>query len=527
MAEEKPDPRTHRVMAEVPSIPRDYMPHDEVFNERGLPRWRALRDWFKREGRVSKEDLLRICDNVSVVLRREPNMLPISFPITVCGDIHGQFFDLVQLLEVGGDPEDTQYLFLGDYVDRGVFSIEVVLLLFSIKLNYPDRFWLLRGNHECRQLTSFFNFQDECRSKYDLEVWDAFMAAFDCLPLTALIEKKYLCMHGGISPEMRSLKDIRTLDRFSEPPTSGLMCDILWADPCVDALDDVDEEDLGILAKMTPKEVDAIEFLPNEKRGCSYLYGYRGVCQFLDNNGLLSIIRAHEAQLDGYRLHREHSGFPSVITVFSAPNYCDVYNNRGAVLELNLDEVHVKQFECVPHPYYLPNFMDVFTWSLPFVAEKATEMLLEVAQAGMEGLPAPAPVPDEDAKREEAMEAVMKMAAATTRPGATKAEVLRSKIRAIGKWSRIFRVLREEAELVLEVKNLIPNKRLPPGALSSGADSLREAQKSFRAARSADRISERRPSVEMAAAIRATGPGAAAASPFPAAAPPLGSSSKK
>jgi serine/threonine-protein phosphatase 2B catalytic subunit len=154
--------------------------------------------------------------------------------VTVVGDLHGQFYDMVKMLDVGGTPETTKYLFLGDYVDRGSFSVEVVLLLYSLKLNFPSTIFMLRGNHECRQMTAFFNFRAECLYKYDLETYDLFMDTFDALPIACLVNEKFLALHGGISPELKTLNDLRNLQRFNEPPRVGLFCDILWSDPVED-----------------------------------------------------------------------------------------------------------------------------------------------------------------------------------------------------------------------------------------------------------------------------------------------------
>jgi serine/threonine-protein phosphatase 2B catalytic subunit len=165
-------------------------------------------------------------------------------------------------------------------------------------------------------------------------------------------------------PSKWTIIDSLQIDRFREPPTHGLMCDILWADPL---------EEFG-------QEKTSEYFIHNHVRGCSYFFSYPAACNFLEKNNLLSVIRAHEAQDAGYRMYRKTrtTGFPSVMTIFSAPNYLDVYNNKAAVLKYENNVMNIRQFNCTPHPYWLPNFMDVFTWSLPFVGEKITDMLIAI-----------------------------------------------------------------------------------------------------------------------------------------------------
>jgi serine/threonine-protein phosphatase 2B catalytic subunit len=148
------------------------------------------------------------------ILKNEPNLIKISEPVVVVGDIHGQYYDLVHMLNKAGHPSKLNYLFLGDYVDRGIFGLECIMLLISIKINYPKKFMLLRGNHESRNMTEIFTFRDEVISRFDNQVYDSFMELFDALPIACVIDEKYLAMHGGISPNLNSIQEINLLNRF-------------------------------------------------------------------------------------------------------------------------------------------------------------------------------------------------------------------------------------------------------------------------------------------------------------------------
>jgi len=404
---------------------------------------------------------MKLIHDGAAVLRAESTMIDVDAPVTVCGDVHGQFFDLLKLFEIGGpvgDPStgsNTRYLFLGDYVDRGYYSIECVLYLWALKICEPNSIFLLRGNHECRHLTEYFTFKQECKVKYNEDVYESCMSAFDCLPLAALMNGQFLCVHGGLSPEITKLDDIKNLDRFKEPPAFGPMCDLLWSDPL---------EEFG-------KETSSSErFVHNSVRGCSYFYSFAAVCEFLHQNNLLSMIRAHEAQDQGYKMYRRNSatGFPSLITIFSAPNYLDVYNNKAAILKYEDNVMNIRQFNCSPHPYWLPNFMDVFTWSLPFVGEKVTEMLVNVLNiCSDEELMAESESVDDLTKITEQL-SVEQLAEKEKRE--ERRIALQKKILAVAKMAKYFHTLREESETVLHLKGLTPNGMLPAGVLDNKSE---------------------------------------------------------
>ncbi|KAH8894109.1 Metallo-dependent phosphatase [Thozetella sp. PMI_491] len=229
-------------------------------------------------------------------------------PVTVCGDIHGQFHDLMELFKIGGPNPDTNYLFMGDYVDRGYYSVETVTLLVALKIRYPQRITILRGNHESRQITQVYGFYDECLRKYgNANVWKYFTDLFDYLPLTALIDNQIFCLHGGLSPSIDTLDNIRALDRIQEVPHEGPMCDLLWSDPD-------DRCGWGI-----------------SPRGAGYTFGQDISEAFNHNNGLTLIARAHQLVMEGYNWSQDRN----VVTIFSAPNYCYRCGNQAAIMEID------------------------------------------------------------------------------------------------------------------------------------------------------------------------------------------------
>ena len=193
------------------------------------------------------------------------------------GDVHGQYYDLLRIFEYGGFPPEANYLFLGDYIDRGKQSIETVCLLLCYKIKYPENFFLLRGNHECAQINRIYGFYDECKRRYSIRLWKVFSDVFNCLPVAALIDEKIFCMHGGLSPELRNLEQIKNIMRPTDVPDTGLLCDLLWSDP----------------------ERGVEEYGDND-RGVSFTFGENVVRKFNSKHDLDLICRAHQVVEDGY-----------------------------------------------------------------------------------------------------------------------------------------------------------------------------------------------------------------------------------
>jgi serine/threonine-protein phosphatase 2B catalytic subunit len=509
MPEPLKDPCNDRPVKDLAPPPAQLLTTEALYNKKSHPDLDILRDHLNLEGVISQDCLLDLIKKASTLFEAEPNLLKLSDPITVVGDIHGQYFDLVKLFEVGGSPGEVQYIFLGDYVDRGSFSIEVVSMLYAIKIKHPKRVRMLRGNHECRQMTSFFNFREECEYKYDINVYNAVMDSFDTLPLAATINGKFLCVHGGLSPELPNLKAINGVNRFQEPPREGLLCDLIWSDP-LETPEGQQEKPKGKSGKTPP-------FIHNEVRGCSYFYSFEGAAKFLQKNSLLSIIRAHEAQLEGYKMHKTNpaTGFPSVITIFSAPNYCDCYNNKAAILKFDNSTLNILQFNCSPHPYHLPNFMDVFAWSMPFVIEKVTEMLYYILQpsAGNEAEMALPSLPDEvktsyrnslSEDQNKAVELASKLGKLIDKGGVVDdngvvveeeeaRDRIKKKVRSIARMARMFKTLRQENETVIRLKGVCPGHKLSPGLLLAGKDKLESELDTFSHVQNIDAENELRP----------------------------------
>lgn len=260
-----------------------------------------------KAGKILTERQLRIaCERLKDLLYEESNVQPVSAPVTVAGDLHGQFYDVLELLRIGGEPPATNYIFIGDFVDRGHHSVETIQLLFLLKIKYPSHVTLLRGNHETRQISFTYGFYEEINVKYgNSNAWNYCVDVFDHLPISAIIEDRIFCIHGGLSPEIKCIDQIRLIDRKMEIPHEGPFSDLMWSDP------------------------DNIDTWVISSRGAGWLFGAQVTQEFNHLNGLELIARAHQLANEGYKYW-----FPeqSLVTVWSAPNYCYRCGNMASIL---------------------------------------------------------------------------------------------------------------------------------------------------------------------------------------------------
>jgi serine/threonine-protein phosphatase 4 catalytic subunit len=272
---------------------------------------------------LPENEVMEVCSMYRQMAIEESNIQRVYAPVSIVGDIHGQFYDLLELFKINGRPPQTNYLLLGDFVDRGFYSIETLLLLVCLKLRYPDRITLIRGNHESRQVTQVYGFYDECVRKYGSpSVWRICTEMFDYFTLGAIIEDQIVCIHGGLSPNFDTLDEIRRIDRKREVPHEGPMADIMWSDP------DETISGWGI-----------------SPRGAGYLFGEDVVDKFNHVNSISLIARAHQLVMDGFRLMFDNQ----LVTVWSAPNYCYRCANTAAVMTVDeTGQYTFKTFHAAP-----------------------------------------------------------------------------------------------------------------------------------------------------------------------------------
>ncbi|KAL9934803.1 hypothetical protein V8E36_006578 [Tilletia maclaganii] len=290
---------------------------------------------------LEEYEIKYLCLKARDIFINQPILLELEAPIKICGDIHGQYYDLLRLFEYGGFPPEANYLFLGDYVDRGKQSLETICLLLAYKIKYPENFFILRGNHECASINRIYGFYDECEShmgsaawansadrrnhgyvsragkrRFNIKLWKTFTDCFNCLPIAAIIDEKIFTMHGGLSPDLQSMEQIRRVMRPTDVPDTGLLCDLLWSDPDKD-----------------------ISGWSENDRGVSFTFGPDVVTRFLQKHDMDLICRAHQVVEDGYEFFAKRQ----LVTLFSAPNYCGEFDNAGAMM--SVDETLLCSFQ--------------------------------------------------------------------------------------------------------------------------------------------------------------------------------------
>ena len=257
---------------------------------------------------LKNSEIAQICQQAREIFLSQPSLLELSPPVKIVGDVHGQYGDLLRLFTKCGFPPQSNYLFLGDYVDRGKQSLETILLLLCYKIKYPENFFILRGNHECANVTRVYGFYDECKRRCNIKTWKGFIDTFNTLPLAAIVAGKIFCVHGGLSPVLNSMDEIRHVSRPTDVPDFGLINDLLWSDP-----------------------TDSPNEWEDNERGVSYCYNKVAINKFLNKFGFDLVCRAHMVVEDGYEFFNDRS----LVTVFSAPNYCGEFDNWGAVMSVS------------------------------------------------------------------------------------------------------------------------------------------------------------------------------------------------
>ncbi|KAK9103755.1 hypothetical protein Sjap_021009 [Stephania japonica] len=259
---------------------------------------------------LSEQEIQQLCATSREIFLSQPNLLELEAPIKICGDIHGHYGDLLRLLFSGGLPPKANYLFLGNYVDHGMLSIETICLLFAYKIKYPDKFFLLRGNHECSSVNCNSGFYNECKTRFNIQLWKVFNDCFNCMPVAAIIDEKTLCLHGGLSPDLQNLDQIKNIRRPTDVPDSGLLCDLLWAGRHID-----------------------VKGWGMNRRGVSCTFGADIVEEFVTKHDLDVICRSCQVAKNGYEIFADKR----MVTIFSASNFRGMYNNAAGMMTINED----------------------------------------------------------------------------------------------------------------------------------------------------------------------------------------------
>ena len=248
------------------------------------------------------------------ILNKRENIAILKSPITICGCINAHFDELKDIFKICGEASNTQYLFLGDYVDKGWNGLSVVLLLMVLLVKYPSNIYLLRGNHDSRIMSEPFGFYNECIKKYSKPdegkyIFEKINELFDLFQLAAVVDNKIFCVHGGLSPKIKKIEEINKIDRKLEIPREGIITDLIWSDP----------------------SEEIMEYSPSPK-GAGQFYGEKAVNDFIkENNNISIIIRSHTSVMEGYQYQFNNK----LLTIFSAPLYSGRIENIGAVLKID------------------------------------------------------------------------------------------------------------------------------------------------------------------------------------------------
>ena len=272
---------------------------------------KARRGSICQELTIKEDECDYVIDKSYEIFQKEESLLKIKAPLYICGDIHGQYYDLLRVFDILNYPPQSTFLFLGDYVDRGKQSLECLLLLLCLKIQYPDKIFLLRGNHESEALNKIYGFYDECKRRLSIKCFKKITNLFNMMPISALINENILCMHGGLSKDLQNIEQINKILRPTDIPNEGLLCDLLWSDPNESLTED---------------------FGPNE-RNISVTFSKDYVKNFVEKNNLDLICRAHQVVEEGFEFFADMK----LVTIFTAPNYMGEFDNNGGILEVGED----------------------------------------------------------------------------------------------------------------------------------------------------------------------------------------------
>ncbi|KAL8878193.1 MAG: hypothetical protein Q9198_003950 [Flavoplaca austrocitrina] len=270
-----------------------------------------------KQVQLLESEISFLCTKAREIFMWQPMLLELEAPIKICGDVHGQYYDLLRWFEYTGFPPKANYLFLGNYVDYGKQSLETICLLLAYKIKYPENFFLLRGNHETASMNRMHGFYDECKQRYNIKLWKTLIDIFNCLPIAAIINDSIFATHGGLSPDLNSMEQIRRLMRPTDLPDCGILCDLIWSAP----------------------DKDITGWSENLDRGVGFTFGPDVVSRFLKRHNLGLICRAHQVVEDGYEFFSNRQ----LVTLFSAPDYRGEFNNAGAMM--SVDENRMCSFQ--------------------------------------------------------------------------------------------------------------------------------------------------------------------------------------